>query len=436
MGSAKAWVVFGGAIFAYLVAVTQRSTFGIAAVEASERFDVAATAVSTAAVLQLVVYAALQIPVGLLIDRFGPRALLVVGAGVMAAGQALLAIAPDLLVAVAARMLVGAGDAFTFLSVVRLLPLWFSGPRVPQLVQITGMLGQFGQVVAAVPFAFLLAQFGWSPAFLLASGASVLAIAVLVATVRRREPTGATAPVPIERTMARLRAALARPGTRLGFWVHALAGGPPALIAILWGYPFLTEGLGLPVATAATMLSLPVAANLVAAPIVGWLVSRFPLRRTNVVLAISVIVFGVWAAVLVWPGGPPLGLVAVFFVALGLGGPGSLVGIDLARSFNPAHHLGSASGIVNVGGYLAAFVGMLLVGVLLDAMRLAGAGAYSLDAFRVAFLVPFAIGVIATVGLLRTRRLARRRLFEEEGIEVAPLWVALFGRSRPRSGRD
>src|SRR5690606_10435851 len=130
-------------------------------------------------------------------------------------------------------------------------------------VQITGMLGQFGQVVAAVPFAFLLAQFGWSPAFLLASGASVLAIAVLVATVRRREPTGATAPVPIERTMARLRAAVARPGTRLGFWVHALAGGPPALIAILWGYPFLTEGLGLPVATAATMLSLPVAANLV-----------------------------------------------------------------------------------------------------------------------------------------------------------------------------
>src|SRR5690606_32590116 len=154
-------------------------TFGIAAVDATERFDVAATSVSIAAVLQLVVYAGLQIPVGLLIDRFGPRALLVIGAGTMAVGQALLAIAPDLLVTAVARMLVGAGDAFTFLSIVRLLPLWFTGPRVPQLVQVTGMIGQFGQVVAAVPFAFLLHEVGWSPAFLVASGASMFALAVL-----------------------------------------------------------------------------------------------------------------------------------------------------------------------------------------------------------------------------------------------------------------
>lgn len=434
MNSPKSWLVFAGAVVAYVVAVTQRSTFGVAAIDATERFDATAAAVSTAAVLQLVVYAGLQIPVGLLIDRVGPRPLLVIGAGIMTLGQALLAVAPDLAVAAAARMLVGAGDAFTFISVVRLLPLWFSGRLVPQLVQLTGMLGQLGQVLAAVPFALLLHGAGWRSAFLLAASLSLFALAVLVATVRRREPTGATAPVPVERTMSRLRAALARPGTWLGFWVHALAGGPPTLFAILWGYPFLTEGLGFDVGLAATVMSLPVAANVVAAPTVGWLVARFPFRRSNVVLAIAAAVFGVWLLVLAWPGVPPFALIVVFFLVVGAGGPGSLVGFDLARSFNPGHHLGSASGVVNVGGFLAGFVGMLLVGVLLDVGRALGLGGYSLDAFRFAFLAPIAIGVLCTAMLLHTRRHVRRRMFEEEGITVAPLWVALFGRRRRRGG--
>lgn len=434
MTSPRSWLVFAGAVFAYIVAVTQRSTFGVAAIDAADRFEAVAAEVSIAAVLQVVVYAALQIPVGLLVDRFGARPMLLLGAVGMAMGQLVLAVAPDLLVAGAGRMLVGAGDAFTFISVVRLLPLWFAGRLVPQLVQLTGMLGQLGQIAAAVPFAFLLHTAGWRSAFLVASGLSILAIAVLAVTVRRREPTGSTAPVPVERTLSRLAAALGRPGTRLGFWVHALAGGPPTVFAILWGYPFLTEGLGLEVGVAATVLATPVLANVLAAPAIGWLVSRFPFRRTNLVLAVAAVVAGTWIVLLAWPGSPPLWLVVLFFFVVGLGGPASLVGFDLARSFNPGHHLGSATGIVNIGGFLAGFVGMLLVGVLLDVGRSAGLGGYSLDAFRLAFLGPLAIMLACTVPLLITRRQVRRRMSQEEGITVAPLWVALFGRRRP--GRD
>ncbi len=129
----------------------------------------------------------------------------------------------------------------------------------------------------------------------------------------------------------------------------------------------------------------------------------------------------------------------MLFIVIGMGGPGSLIGFDLARTFNPSHALGSASGIVNVGGFLGGFVSMLSIGFVLDAIdgvRIAGGGAsalYAFDSFRIAFLVPFVVVGVGIIGLLYARRRTRRRMFEEEGIEIAPLWVAVFRSRRRRS---
>ena len=435
MNSARSWIVFGGAVFAYLIGVTQRTSFGVLSVDATERFHVNAAAVSTVAVVQIVVYAALQIPVGILVDRVGPRTLIVCGALVMAAGQAVLAFSPTIGFAIFARVLVGIGDAATFVSVIRLLPNWFGGRVLPQLSQWVGIIGQFGQIVSAVPFALLLHSLGWQPGLLIASGASIMASAVALALVRRGGPPTATSPVPTTSALQQLGASIRRPGTQLGFWAHLVGGTVPTLMSIMWGYPFLTAGLGYDVPTAATIFSLQVLGSVLAGPVVGVLVARFPLRRSNVVLTLVTVIFVLFAAVLAWPGIPPLGLVAALFIAIGTGGPGSLVGFDLARSFNPSHALGSASGIVNVGGFLGGFVSMLLIGIALDvidgARMAAGAvsALYSLDSFRIAFLVPFVVVGAGVVGLLHARRRTRRRMFEERGIEIAPLWVPLF-RSR------
>jgi MFS family permease len=435
VNSARSWIVFGGAVFAYLIGVTQRTSFGVLSVDATERFHVNAAAVSTVAVVQIIVYAAQQIPVGILVDRVGPRTLIVCGALVMAAGQAVLAFSPSIGVAIVARVLVGIGDAATFVSVIRLLPNWFGGRVLPQLSQWVGIIGQFGQIVSAVPFALLLHSLGWQPGLLIASGASVVASAVALALVRRGEPPTATGPVPTTGVMQQLGASVRRPGTQLGFWAHLVGGTVPTLMSIMWGYPFLTAGLGYDVPTAATIFSLQVLGSVLAGPVVGVLVARFPLRRSNVVLALVTVIFVLFAVVLAWPGIPPIGLVAALFIAIGTGGPGSLVGFDLARSFNPSHALGSASGIVNVGGFLGGFVSMLLIGIALDVIdgaRVASGAVsslYSLDSFRIAFLVPFVVVAAGVVGLLHARRRTRRRMFEERGIEIAPLWVALF-RSR------
>jgi large-conductance mechanosensitive channel len=145
-----------------------------------------------------------------------------------------------------------------------------------------------------------------------------------------------------------------------------------------------------------------------------------------------------WTVVLAWPGVPPVPVVVMLVIVIAVGGPGSVIGFDFARTFNPARSLGSANGFVNVGGFTASFVMMLLIGVLLDGLDSARGGSgipadlYSFDSFRIAFLVQYLVIGVGVFFLVRTRRQTRRKLHQEEGITVAPLWVALVRRWRTR----
>ena len=443
MNSRRSWLVFGVGVFAYLIAVMQRSSLGIAGVDATERFDVQAAALSSLAVVQLVVYAALQIPVGVVLDRHGPRVLIATGAVLMISGQVTMALAPSLGVALVGRILVGAGDAMTFISVSRLIASWFNGRALPLLSQAMGTIGALGQVLSAIPLSIVLHEFGWTPAYLSAAALSVVAF-ILVVLFVRNAPAGA---VLIERpggwpaALHQLRESLARPGTQLGFWSHFVTQSPGTVLSLLWGFPFISVGLGYGPTTASLFLTLIVAVAIVAGPILGILSARYPYRRSNIVLGIVVAMGLAWSAVLLWPGQPPLWLVILLLVVVAVGGPGSLIGFDFARTFNPARSLGSASGVVNVGGFLASFVMMLLIGIVLDLIDRGNGGTgvpaelYSLESFRIAFLVQFPVVAIGVVFLLVARRRTRRRMHEDEGIQVAPLWVALVRGWRRRGKR-
>ena len=141
---------------AYILAVMQRTTFAIAGLDAAARFAITPGVLSTFVFVQVAVYLAAQVPAGIAVDRFGSRAMLVVSGVLLATGQLLLAVAPDLVTAVLARVVVGLGDALVFTAVLALVPRWFPARRVPLLVQVTTMLCQLGQVLSALPFALSL----------------------------------------------------------------------------------------------------------------------------------------------------------------------------------------------------------------------------------------------------------------------------------------
>jgi MFS family permease len=429
----RAWLVWVVALAAYAVAVFHRASLGVAGVSAQERFETGASVVSLFLVLQLAVYAGLQVPVGVALDRFGSRRMILTGALTMAAGQLALAAAEDVPAAIAARVLVGAGDAMTFISALRVVSLWFPGPIVPVMTQLTGLLGQVGQIAAAYPLVTLLGALGWSPTFAGAGAVGVL-VAVLVAVALRDAPPGTTpaAPVGMAQVRRNLEATWHEPGTRIGLATHMVTQFSGTVFMLLWGYPFLVVGQGLAPGTAAALLTLLVLVSMVVGPLLGQLTGRWPRRRSVLVFTIVGATAAAWTAVLLWPGRAPLPLLVALVVVLATNGPGSMIGFDYARSWNPAPRLGSASGLVNVGGFVATLVTMLAVGVVLDALTPGASTAYSLGAFKAAFSVQYVLWALGLAGVVHHRRQIRRRL-AADGIVLTPLHVAVAQRLRGSS---
>ena len=218
----RAWVVWSAGLLAYIVAVLDRTTLGVAGLDAAKRFGAAPAVLSTFVVLQLVVYAGAQIPAGLLLDRFGSKKMILTGGLLMLAGQLMMAFTTSLPIAIAARAVVGLGDAFTFISVVRLVPHWFPPRQVPLVTQLTGISGQLGQVLSAVPFLGLMASAGWTKAF---TAVAILGVVSLMVTalLLSNAPGNVVVDDPktdLRATLRSVKTVWMRPGTRLGFFTH------------------------------------------------------------------------------------------------------------------------------------------------------------------------------------------------------------------------
>jgi sugar phosphate permease len=410
---ARAWLVWGIAVGAYVVAVLQRTSLGVAGLDAAARFEISAGLLGMFAVVQLLVYAGMQVPVGAMVDRVGPRAMVVGGALLMALGQTALALAHSFPAAILARVLVGAGDAMTFISVLRLVNSWFPQRQVPVLTQVTGLVGQGGQILSVIPLVALLHGAGWTPAFLSAASLSVLA-AILTLVLVTDSPDGAPS-TEDSPGWAQIRhdlvSAWQHPGTRLGLWAHFTTQFSGTVFVMLWGYPFLISGEGLTRQSASALFTVMVIAGMAAGPVIGVLVSRHPLRRSWLVLGIIGSAMAVWTVVLSLSTPAPLWLLLVLVLVLSVCGPGSMIGFDYARTFNPPNRFGMATGIVNVGGFVASLVTILLVGLVLD---LVGQGeTYTLSGFRVALSVQYLIWFVGLAGFLRARRRVRARMAAE-----------------------
>ncbi|NUR09477.1 MAG: MFS transporter [Nocardioidaceae bacterium] len=416
LGGRRALLVWGSSVAVYFLAIFHRSSLGVAGLAAADRFDITAAQLSTFTVLQLGVYAAMQIPVGVLLDRFGPQRLLIAGTVFMTAAQLGFAVTGTYAGALAARVFVGIGDAMVFISVLRLIASWFPPMRSPLLTAFTAMLGQCGALVAAIPLSHALSTYGWTATFAVSASSGVV-LGLLVVLLVRDVPPGAP-PSRVRkdvRTVGRdLRLAWLDPGTRLGLWSHFTTQFAANVLGLLWGYPFFVNAEHCAAGEAAALLSLLVGVFIVGGPLIGGYITRHPWRRSTIVLGIVGTMATVWTVVLLYPGDAPLWLLAVLVVVTGIGGPGSMIGFDLARTFAPASRLGQASGIVNVGGFTASLLAVLAIGLVLDAVTPGSSTDYSPAAYRIAMSVQYVGWVAGGFMVWRYRYRARVHLADTQ----------------------
>src|SRR5690625_4607905 len=163
----SSWLVWlaGGGV--YFLAFLHRSSLGVAGTKAMDQLDISATELGAFVMVQLGLYAAMQVPSGLAIDRWGARRVLLLATVVMGGAQVLFAVATSYPVALVARALLGVGDSAVFIAVLRLAAMWFSHRRYAVLTMATGLVGMAGNLVATVPLVVALEGLGWTRTFAL-----------------------------------------------------------------------------------------------------------------------------------------------------------------------------------------------------------------------------------------------------------------------------
>jgi sugar phosphate permease len=139
-------------------------------------------------------------------------------------------------------------------------------------------------------------------------------------------------------------------------------------------------------------------------------VTRFPFYRSVIVVCVVAAMALLWAVVLLRTTPAPMWLLVLLVFAMASGGPASMVGFDLARSFTPVEVAGRANGLVNIGGFSASLLTMALVGLVLDVREPAGQAAYDLGDFRVAMCVQYLFWGVGVFQVLRYRRKALAHL--------------------------
>lgn len=400
----------GAAVFAYFVSVIQRSTMGVATLSATERFETGATALSSLAAAQLAIYALMQIPAGIALDRYGARKLIIFGSIMTGLGNFVVAGAEQLPLAVLGRMVVGFGDAFVFISMIRLINGWVSGPRATRFTQLFANLGQLGQLVSAFPFAYLLGTAGWSVSF--SAAGSLALIAASLGVLMLRDEPGFTRQVGnVTSVIRQFRDNISDPFTRKAFWVHFTMQSSGSVFILLWGYTFLVQAEGLSKPAASALLGSFVFVGFFVGPLLSQICVKHPARRHQLVLAVYGLMSLAWIIIVLSPGANPTWQIVLLVLSLGVGGPASMVAFDYSRTSIPQYRLGSSNGIINSGGFVATFITMFLVGVALDLIQrfdlAGGASLYSLPAFKMAFPIQVAVMTIGLVMFYRERRITK-----------------------------
>ena len=395
-----AWLT--GALF-FFYAWVLRVAPSVMIDELMRDFSVGAAAIGNLSAFYFYGYAGMQIPVGMMIDRFGPRRLMTAAAALCAAGCVLFALADVFWMAAAGRFLIGASAAFSLVGAMAVAGQWFPATRFALLSGLAMMMGMAGGVFGQAPLRLVIEASDWrTAALVLAAGGLALSVAAWTTVRDRRRGSGG---------LGQVFGGLGQVVRNRQTWLIAIAGlgttAPLLGFAGLWAVPYLTATHGLERTAAATVTSTLFIGWGAGAPLFGWLSDRIGLRRPPFIAGLALCLVSV-AGLVYLPGLPIAAIVALCFLC-GFGGSAQIVGFAAVREHNGAAVSGTAIGIVNAAVTGGGALYQPLLGWLLDLRwsgeLAAGARIYDPDTYRFAFGVLVAavgIGLVCTLLMRET----------------------------------
>ncbi|MEM9603329.1 MAG: MFS transporter [Pseudomonadota bacterium] len=402
--SRRALLAFALGCLGFAYAFVQRVAPSVMTGELMRDFGVGAAALGTLSAMYFYSYALIQLPVGMLLDRFGPRKLLSAAMAVCALASWVFASSDSLVSASLSRALIGAAVAFCFVGTLTIINLWLPANRFATLAGLVQSIGMLGAMLGQAPLRALVDAVGWRGGFqVLAVAAGVLAIAMFTLVPRRSASALPSSDTAVRATAAHGSAwdVLRNPHT----WRCAIIGFTltPIMLAFagLWAVPWMVQVHALSHAVAAATASLLFFGWAVGSVLSGYISDRIG-RKRPVLLAGSSLCALCFATLLVVPAASQL-LLGVLFVLTGLGGATMVLTFSLVRTGNPPAHAAAAMGVVNTCVVGSGAVMQPLIGWLLerqwDGTTVGGVQVFSAATYQFAFaslLVLLAIGLLTS----------------------------------------
>ncbi|MBL8669644.1 MAG: MFS transporter [Alphaproteobacteria bacterium] len=388
----RGWLAWATVALFYFYAFVQRTAPSAMIDPLMRDFAVGGAVLGNLLAFYFYAYAGLQLPVGALLDRYGPRRLITFAAALCTGGCALFALAEQLPLAYLGRFLVGVGAGVTFVGALLVATRWLPRERFALFTGLTQLAGALGAWAGQVPGAMLVEDIGWRGTMLV--GASIsLALVAAVWLLVRDWPPGAAPRGAAAQSWATIAAGLGVLLRRRVMWLAVLYGfcvtGPILAYGGLWGVAYMQQVHGMAREKAAFVMSMMIVGWAIGAPLCGWLQDKLPRRRPLMIGVTAVAALALGAAIYV----PGLALPAqmALYVVAGFGATGVTLAFAYLREANAGNLTATAFGILNTGTVGGGAVMQPLVGLLLDlnwdGAMVSGARLYSASAYDTAFAI-------------------------------------------------
>ena len=388
---AKAYFIFFLAASFYLYEFVLQVAPGVMAAPMMQTFHVTAEGFGIISAFYFYAYAPMQLPAGVLFDRYGPRKLMTAALLFCALGSFFFASTESVVTASIGRFLIGVGSAFSFIGVLVLVSRWFPPRYFAILAGVAQAMSSVGAMFGEVPLASLINAVGWREASFILAVVGVL-LAIFLWFCIRDYPHQSTQAAPKTRFRDEWRRLLEV--CKHGYtWITGAYAfciwAPIAVFSALWGVPFLQEKYHISVLLASGMCSMTWLGIGIGSPLLGWFSDRCSSRR--IALALSS-VFGL-SATLMLLYMPNLSTGSMYFVLflLGIGAGGQTVSFAVVKENNPEHLVGTASGFNNLSVVLGGAIFQPLVGVMLhrsaSSVVVNGVSSYPIESYQNALMV-------------------------------------------------
>ena len=398
--SRRGWLVWAVAATMFAYAFFHRVSPSVMFDHLMRDFAISAALVGNLSACYFYAYAGMQLPVGVMLDRWGPRLLLAIAGLVAAAGSLIFALSESLLVAYLGRILIGAGSGVVFIATLQLAMQWLPPHRFALVTGLTQAVAMIGAVSGQAPLGALIEVTGWRTSMLLGAGLGLVLAIIIWFAARPPEQTVRHGPqgLPPPAVLAGVAVVFRNRQSWLVGLYSAFMSVPMLSFGVLWGVPYLMQVHGLGRAAAGASASLLLLGWALGAPSFGWLSDRMG-RRRPVMLATTAAALIGWLSLVAIPSLPLLLIYPLLF-ALGIASSSMSLTFAVGREVNPPEVSGLAIGFVNFASIAAAAVTQPFIGWLLDlnwdGRLYDGARVFDVDTYRIAFL-PFPLMAAASL---------------------------------------